>query len=265
MRRALFYRTYAGEPHYNMTFDEWLFRRVAGQAGAVYLHLYTWSRGAITFGLNQRRETALDGSKTGETSVIRRITGGRALFHDPSELTYALAVNSAGPEQDSLAEPLAVSSKAVAKALKAYLVRLGIECAIARNAGVPEGKPGFFHKAPCFASTSRHELVAAGQKVAASAQRRIGGSFLQHGSLKIRGVARHPALGAAGVGTNAENGFQVLNAGDFNILADLFGEVVGSHLDLEIEAATLTEEERVQLAGEVTFLKKNSLTRRGIY
>ncbi|MDH4155755.1 MAG: hypothetical protein OEW00_00565, partial [candidate division Zixibacteria bacterium] len=209
--------------------------------------------------------TALDFSKTGDTTVIRRVTGGRALFHDPSEVTYAIAVNTAGSERDSLAGSLSASSKAVAAALKVYLQRLGIACSFARDAGVPDGQPGFFHKAPCFASASRHELVAGGQKVAASAQRRIGGSFLQHGSLKIRGAAWHPALGRARVSTKAANELEALNAAEFNILADLFRDVVSSWFDLDIEEATLSEQERTELTKEVAFLQKNSLSRRGIY
>ena len=41
--------------------------------------------------MNQRDETALDFTKLNGINPIRRITGGRAIYHDPSELTYSIA------------------------------------------------------------------------------------------------------------------------------------------------------------------------------
>jgi len=39
--------------------------------------------------------------------------------------------------------------------------------------------------APCFSSTSRFEITAAGRKLIGSAQRRLKSAFLQHGSILI--------------------------------------------------------------------------------
>ena len=56
MCSAYFYQTYAGHPYWNMAFDEWLLVRALERPGSLYLRLYTWHPGAITFGYNQRRD-----------------------------------------------------------------------------------------------------------------------------------------------------------------------------------------------------------------
>ncbi|HXV36239.1 MAG TPA: hypothetical protein VEC18_03770, partial [Myxococcota bacterium] len=45
----------------------------------------------------------------------------------------------------------------------------------------PERRASF----DCFASAVGHEIVAAGRKLAGSAQRRAGGGILQHGSIRL--------------------------------------------------------------------------------
>ncbi|MCK4573421.1 MAG: hypothetical protein KAU36_03575, partial [candidate division Zixibacteria bacterium] len=93
MRKILFHNHFAAGPHFNMAFDEWLFARACESPGSIMLRLYSWRPGAITFGFNQKEQTAVDCERLNGTPLIRRVTGGRALYHDPSELTYAIAVN----------------------------------------------------------------------------------------------------------------------------------------------------------------------------
>ncbi len=194
MRNGLFYTTYAGDPYYNMAFDEWLLKRAFCWPGVCFLRVYSWWPGAITFGLNQREQSALDFSKVGETAVIRRITGGRALFHDCGELTYSVVINEDNEQGNLAGKAPWEASELIAKALVQFLHQGGVEASYAA-ASVPRRAPSsFFHKAPCFASTARHEVIGRGGKVVASAQRRVGDTFLQHGSIKKHGVAAHPAL-----------------------------------------------------------------------
>ena len=96
MLNARCYSQYGCDPYENMAADEWLMEQAFSRPGYVALRLYTWNAGAITFGYNQDVDRAVDYSALNGTPLIRRITGGRALYHDPSELTYAIVVNTTG-------------------------------------------------------------------------------------------------------------------------------------------------------------------------
>ena len=112
----------------------------------------------------------------------------------------------------------------ISEVLVSYLGKAGVEAQLVRRSSEREARPEFFHKAPCFASFSRYEIASQGRKIVASAQRQIGRTIFQHGSIKISGVATHPALpGAPGEAgqpveleplsreayTNLESGFKV--------------------------------------------------------
>lgn len=181
-------------PHFNMGFDEWMLAEAAATPGLILLRLYTWEIGTITFGFNQRQQTALDFTKLGSTPVIRRITGGRAVYHDISELTYAVAFNTAEPATDSLRGSTAQTSERIARMLSRFLSHVGFTAGWVRTSAAENGRPDYFHKAACFASHAKYELVAGGAKIVASARRDFGGAALQHGAIKISGLASHPAL-----------------------------------------------------------------------
>ena len=262
MKPALFYTHEAADPYFNMAFDEWMLSRVLEEPGLVCLRLYRWRPGAITFGYNQRQETALDFSRLGETPVIRRLTGGRAIYHDPDEFTYAVAFNSAGLKNDRLVGSLSASSHALAGALAYFLKRLGLEADFVRQSARENARPEFFHKAPCFASRAKYELIVENRKIIASAQKRLGTSLLQHGSIKLNGVVSHPALddGVTGQGLSE----QLIVNKDFNETAEIFGEVLASFLNLTPVAADISPQEMEEVKSRRTAIKKNSLNQRQV-
>jgi lipoate-protein ligase A len=265
MTRAIFYRTFACEPYFNMAFDEWLFRQAVARPATVFLRLYTWRLGAITFGLNQRIESALNLVQARDTTVIRRLTGGRALYHDASELTYALGANTDGLGQVALAGTLAQSSHCVARALASFVSCLGIACDYARVPTGGSARPEFFHKAPCFASTARHEVVSGARKIVASAQRRVGPAFLQHGSIKLRGVATHPALHLEMAGCVAVGSLPAIAEDEFKPLADIFLEVMSTGLDLPFREERLSAADREEVCAAAETLRQHALHRREIF
>ena len=133
MKKTYFFRHFATSPYFNMAFDEWMLYRVLAEPGSVYLRFYTWLPGAITFGYNQRQETALDFTQTGDMPVIRRITGGRAIYHDPSEFTYAIALNPLNLVNPRLVGTLSETSGALASSLVHFLTGLGIQAAFVQR------------------------------------------------------------------------------------------------------------------------------------
>lgn len=262
MRDAIFYTTYGGTPVYNMAFDEWLFSRVKKQPGLVIFRLYCWSPGAITFGYNQSIENAFDAHRLSKTEVIRRVTGGRALYHDQTELTYTVAVNVRGVECEQLNGELTQTSRAVANALSAFMGAVGRESTYARQSSSFDSKPLKAQKAPCFASVSRHEIISNGKKVVASAQRRIGDSYLQHGSLKLGRIATHPALDAGKFGT--EPGEPVAPE-LFKHYCRQFVTALEETLDIGLAQGELNQDELNDLSRTREYVEKNRLNRRDIF
>jgi lipoate-protein ligase A len=260
--KACFYRSFCGEPYYNMGFDEWLLARVIDSPNSLFLRLYTWSRGAITFGYNQRRLSALDFSQAGDTTVIRRITGGRALYHDQSEYTYAIALNT----QSSIVEKQEGSvkglSNSLSEALSAFLAALGIESSLVRKASRSDSHSDFFHKAPCFASAARHELLTGGRKIVASAQRRVGNGILQHGAIKIDGVAPHAALGDDV--TPDASGLQPVGLKLFSETAEKFRDAMGAALRIRLVESALSVREKAAVLDHARYVEKSALDKRVI-
>jgi len=263
MRKGLFYTTYAGEPYYNMAFDEWLFGRAIDQPGTCFLRIYSWQPGAITFGLNQREQSALDFSKTGETAVIRRITGGRALFHDCGEITYSIAISEDSGHCDSAGKAPWVASELIAKSLVQFLRQSGIEAQYAAASVPRRASSDFFHKAPCFASTARHEVIGPGGKIVASAQRRIGSTFLQHGSIKRHGIATHQALNVKDLAASAAEP-TVLSRQEFDEAASQLRAAFGAALGHDFVEQTLEESQVSELSEVREHLFRNGLSRRDI-
>jgi lipoate-protein ligase A len=255
-----FYSHYGGEPCFNMGFDEWLLERALDRPGSVALRLYQWKTGTITFGYNQRAESALVWSAVGATPVIRRVTGGRALYHDSSELTYSIVINQEELRGVPLGGSLSESSGAISEALVGFLESLGIRSEYQRSSSSSNSRPDFFHKAPCFASSAKYEVMGRAGKLIASAQKRLGHCLLQHGSIKLRGVVPHPALPSVPETVAVE--FGALEGAEFSRLAELFGGSMGKSLGVAFlrDEAVLTQE--LHLREAVGRVEKNPYERR---
>ncbi len=158
----------------NMAVDEALME--AAREGGVVLRLYRWSPPCLSFGRNQRARGRYDAGAAADRGidVVRRPTGGRAVFHH-REVTYAVAAPS------DLWGGLRPSYRAINRALARGLRRLGapVESA-ARRGRAPEPS-----SRACFRDPLPGELVAAGRKLVGSAQWRREGALLQHGSVLL--------------------------------------------------------------------------------
>ena len=258
MTTLVFYQHFGAEPYFNMAFDEWLLARASESPDRLFARLYTWRVGTITFGFNQRQETALDFAKVGTTPVVRRITGGRALYHDRSELTYAVAMHVGSSSTNSISK----TSASIAEALRRFLSCEGVLTQYVRVSHAQNSRPEYFHKAPCFASVARYELLQGDQKIIASAQRRVGGCVFQHGAIKLRGVASHPALALSD--TALIKNPQPIEANAFSAHATHFVESFAESYELSSSPGNLADEEIAEVQQWTDFVKKNPLTQRQI-
>jgi lipoate-protein ligase A len=260
----MFYTHFRGDPWFNMGFDEWMLGSVLKVPGLFLARLYTWSVGTITFGRNQREETALAWSKLGRTPVVRRVTGGRAVFHDPSELTYSLALNPNVPGLEHLRGSVAKTSAALAQVLVDFAAVQGVSAEMVARSSVRDARPEVFHKAPCFASNARHELVAAGgRKIVASAQRQIEGVILQHGSIKLHGIVGHPALDDLSTPPPSSDSTVVREA-TFHRAAEALKRVLADRFRVSFESGEPTASERLEIERAAESVRLAPLARRAV-
>jgi lipoyl(octanoyl) transferase len=145
--------------------------------GAAFLRLYRWNPPCLSFGRNEPALTRYDRAAIARRgiAVVRRPTGGRAVWHE-HEVTYAVAAPIAA--FGSLTESYRDIHARLARALCA----LGLDARLAPAARMPSLGAG-----ACFAASAGGEVLVSGRKVVGSAQVRRGAAFLQHGSILLDG------------------------------------------------------------------------------
>ena len=167
---------------YNMALDEELLARAQAGEDRPVLRLYAWQPAAVSLGRFQKRETAVNDEACRRLGldIVRRITGGRAVLHD-KELTYSIIARTDNP---LFPGNVLGTYKVIAAGLLAGLRNLGIPAEIvARGSRHAERVEKNAKDAACFSSPSWYEILVQGRKIVGSAQRRVSGAFLQHGSI----------------------------------------------------------------------------------
>jgi lipoyl(octanoyl) transferase len=168
----------------NMAVDEGLLRDAVSPGALPVLRFYTWSPPAVSLGRFQNKERAVNAEACQRRGfdIVRRITGGRAVLHC-NELTYSVIART---ESDLFPNDILGTYKVIAAGLLAGLRELGIAAEMVsrsgRHAGMVKSSP---QEPACFSSPSWYEILVKGRKIIGSAQRRVGGAFLQHGSILI--------------------------------------------------------------------------------
>jgi lipoate-protein ligase A len=169
---------------YNMAVDEELLARAQAGETMPVLRFYGWDPPAVSLGRFQRMESAVNAEacKRLGFDIVRRITGGRAVLHR-QELTYSITARADNPLFPST---VLGTYKVIATGLLAGLQNIGIPAEMVsrggRHAALVEKKP---NDPACFSSPSWYEILVNNKKIVGSAQRRMRGAFLQHGSILI--------------------------------------------------------------------------------
>lgn len=162
----------------NMARDHALARCL--EPGRGVLRLYGWARPTVSFGRNEPARgtySRQEGEARG-LSFVRRPTGGRAVLHH-REITYAVAVPDralGGPRE---------AYRTINRGLVRGLGELGVPARVAGEGPVPGVDGG-----PCFRAPAPGEVTVAGRKLVGSAQVRLEGALLQHGSVILEGDQR---------------------------------------------------------------------------
>lgn len=146
---------------FNMGLDEALLHSVAERQSMPTIRFYGWAPPAVTIGYFQglREEIDLEACNAAGVDVVRRITGGGAVFHH-HEATYSLVI--------PLSHPLAREN-----ILDSYRLLLS---------GFIEGFSELGIKAEF---SPINDISVDGKKISGNAQTRKMGCILQHGTILI--------------------------------------------------------------------------------
>lgn len=174
----------------NMALDEALLDAVADDPSAAVLRTYDWTAPTLSLGYFQRWADALADPRWRDAPIVRRPTGGGAIWHD-RELTYAVVV----PGDHPLARPNTELYHAVHEAIADLLRSQGLAADRLGAEATPDGARRPFL---CFSDRDPADIVAGGVKVVGSAQRRRAGAVLQHGAVLLARSSATPELPGAG-------------------------------------------------------------------
>ena len=138
-------------PYYNMAFDEYCLEHLAIDEPVFYL----WqNRPSVIIGLNQEvnTEVNLEYLEQNGIALVRRVSGGGAVYHDWGNLNYTIVGRSADLERD-------------------YPEYAGLMMQALRKLGVPAELSG------------RNDILVGGKKVSGFAKRVIKDRLMVHGTL----------------------------------------------------------------------------------
>lgn len=170
----------------------------AGRSGAREpLHrVYAWRGPAVSVG---RSAPPANAPGVGEG---RRPTGGGILVHG-TDVSLAVAMPDGS---GALPRDLIAAGRIMARPVQEALRSLGFRAEFREQDACDPAGPRRESAGLCFLQCSALDLVIAGRKVAAFAQRRVRGAWFQHGSVLVEPVPPdwRATLEAAGVGTPGE-------------------------------------------------------------
>lgn len=172
-----FINTNENSGDFNMKLDSYLFEQYINEfIKHPILRVYGWDEPTISLGMNQIQEQINYPFK-----VVKRITGGQAVFHDikENELTYSVVLNTEyGPKK---------TYDEISKALFLFLKNYSLDAQIGYE------KQDLKNNFNCFESKTEADIVVNDVKIIGSAQRvkrkPIGNDkkqyVLQHGSIRL--------------------------------------------------------------------------------
>jgi lipoate-protein ligase A len=174
MYNYLPYQVFDGQT--NMNIDSDLLDNAIENNSVPTLRIYGWNKPTLTLGRNQPLDSiGVDFCNKNNIDVIRRITGGRAVFHH-HEITYSFICCADFLDNGNT---VIASYKEISEALILAFNKINIHLSF------PEYKKVNVDKGYCMALSTGSDLNYKGKKIIGSAQYRKQNYILQHGSILI--------------------------------------------------------------------------------
>jgi len=165
----------------NMAADEAML--LAADRGVASLRFYTWSVPTLSLGYFQSAHARLSDPLLADAAWVRRPSGGAAILHH-RELTYCLAL-PAGAAWQSRESWICRFHHMVAAALSAFGVKArAVVCGEEKKLG----------ELLCFLHQTPGDLLVGPAKIGGSAQRKLRGALMQHGSILLQQSPLTPSL-----------------------------------------------------------------------
>ncbi len=164
----------------NMAIDESM-ARIAAEFGSPMLRIYQWAGAFLTLGYFQSANDIQTSNGLQQLPFARRLSGGGAIVHD-HELTYCIAVPDNTGSKTAAGDLYCLVHNAIASFFAERGCNLSsANCQVTRH----NDEPTSFSPFLCFERRSSADLLLGSHKIVGSAQRRLGGAILQHGSILL--------------------------------------------------------------------------------
>ncbi len=243
---------------WNMAVDQAVLQS-ANDQGQATIRWYRWSPPTLSLGYFQKLSDRQSHAASHGCDVVRRASGGGAILHD-HEWTYSMTLPAKdrwSSQHDTL---VAEMHSAMIETLGEFDLQATLHPELSpvdavRNlsscAADEEREPTAAGKETflCFQRRAANDLIVSEYKACGSAQRRIEGAILQHGSLLMRRSDFAPEL--PGILDLAAEPF------DFSFDSRFFGELVKKtalRLSFDLQRGELSKPESV-LASKIETLR----------
>jgi lipoate-protein ligase A len=156
-----------GDGPSNMAIDEAVMLARAQELVPNTIRLYKWKPAAVSLGyfLKINEVVDVEECKSRGIDIVRRISGGGAVYHSQNEITYSVVVKQDDPV---LPKDVIEVYKKLSRAIIDASLKLGL------RANFEPGHPGVCPN-----------MVVAGRKISGNAQARKRGVILQHGTMLL--------------------------------------------------------------------------------
>ncbi len=160
------------DTEYNNAFVNMAIDEVLLSSKVPVLRFYQWKPNAISIGRFQNiNEIDIGFCSKNKIDIVRRITGGKTVLHE-NELTYSFIV-----DKNRLPQSIIASYNTISCAIIRGLQALGLNPKMNKSGIINKDNP------VCFQEPSFNEIVINRKKIVGSAQARVNGKLLQHGSI----------------------------------------------------------------------------------
>lgn len=166
------------DPYWNMAIDEAILIAHSENRVPPTLRFYGWNPATLSIGYFQRFDRQIDHTNIKKLNLgfVRRMTGGRAVFHD-RELTYSVVL---AERNELVSSSVKETYRLLNQAFTAGIHKLRLV--------VDQKSPKYSQdnsSAACFDAPGSGEFLIEGRKAIGSAQTRKQGVLLQHGSILL--------------------------------------------------------------------------------